>query len=77
MALKDKAKARSTANRTSSSTKRSTPSVGIQRPTDTVEEGAEPILPGGAFNQPPPLPPALSFIRKFATIPSLRKSEGL
>lgn len=42
-------------------------------------EGQMPAAPGMAesmpFNSAPPLPPALAYIRKFASIPSLRK-EG-
>jgi len=82
--LKEKAKAR---NKTKSSSngslaakaKSRTPAVKMQRVEDIKKEQGIPPAPATAeaapMNLSPPVPPALAYIRKFATIPGLRKER--
>ncbi len=73
--LKDKAKSRSnTAAKKTASSNRGSSKEGMVVDNSPTQP-APPIVSQGAFDAPPPLPPALAYIRKFATIPSLRKGD--
>lgn len=83
--LKSKAKAKTKSKSSGSLAKKakSRPSTSSSVKAESVEDiereeglGPQPMIKDSTNNtMSPPLPPALSYIRKLATIPSLRKSS--
>jgi len=70
MGLKEKAKARAKKR-----SQAEDDGISVENPVVPPEEykPAPNIISGQAYDQPPPLPPALMYLRMLATIPELRK----
>lgn len=79
--LKEKAKANSNSSSSKLASKAKSKSPAMQAQTQDELERENQLGPAPfvsepqPFNQAPPLPPALVYLRKLATIPALRKGQ--